>query len=86
MLFRSLGVPVIVSRTKIDSFYFNDSTVRFFESENVDDLARCMLQLAQDQPLRSQLVKNGLAYTKQNGWDVKQRDYLRLVDSMIAEP
>ena len=81
--FLSLGVPVIVSRTKIDSFYFSDSTVKFFESENVDDLARCMLQLAQDQPLRSQLAKNGLEYAQENNWDAKQQDYLRLVDSMV---
>jgi glycosyltransferase involved in cell wall biosynthesis len=81
--FLALGVPVIVSRTKIDSFYFNDSTVKFFESENVDDLAQCMLQLAQDQPLRSQLAKNGIEYAQQNSWDVKQQDYLRLVDSMV---
>ena len=81
--FLALGVPVIVSRTKIDSFYFNDSTVRFFESENVDDLAQCMLELAQDQPLRLRLAKNGLEYAQRNSWDVKQQDYLRLVDSMV---
>lgn len=81
--FLALGVPVIVSRTKIDSSYFNDSTVKFFESENVDDLAQCILQLAQDQPLRSQLAKNGLEYAQQNSWDVKQQDYLHLVDSMV---
>lgn len=80
--FLALGVPVIVSRTKIDSSYFNDSTVKFFESENVDNLAQCMLQLAQDQPLRSQFAKNGLEYAQRNSWDVKQQDYLRLVDSM----
>src|SRR5271157_3064107 len=80
--FLALGVPVIVSRTKIDSSYFNDSTVKFFESENVDDLAQCILQLGQDQPLRSELAKNGLEYAQQNSWDVKQQDYLHLVDSM----
>lgn len=81
--FLALGVPVIVSRTRIDSSYFNDSTVKFFESENVDDLAQCMLQLAQDQPLRSLLAKNGLEYAQRNSWDVKQQDYLRLVDSLV---
>jgi glycosyltransferase involved in cell wall biosynthesis len=83
--FLALGVPVIVSRTKIDSFHFTDSTVKFFESENVDDLAQCMLQLAQDRPLRLQLAKNGLEYAQQNSWDVKQQDYVRLVDSMVRK-
>ena len=82
--FLALGVPVIVSRTKIDGLYFSDATVKFFESENVDDLAQCMLQLAKDQSLRSQLVKNGFEYSQKNTWDVKKQDYLRLVDSLIA--
>jgi len=81
--FLALGVPVIVSRTKIDCSYFGESTVKFFESENVDDLARCMLQLVQDQPLRSEFAKNGLEYAQQNSWDVKQQDYFRVVDSMV---
>ena len=40
MEFMSVGVPVVVSSTKIDRFYFNDSVVRFFESGNVDALAQ----------------------------------------------
>jgi len=83
--FLALGVPVIVSRTKIDSFYFNDSTVKFFESEDVEDLAQCMLKLAFDPLLRSWFARNGLEYTQQNSWDVKQHDYFRLVDSMVEE-
>ena len=39
MEFMSLGVPVVVSSTKIDRFYFDDSVVRFFESGNADALA-----------------------------------------------
>ena len=31
MEFLSLGIPVVVSSTKIDRFYFNDSVVRFLE-------------------------------------------------------
>jgi hypothetical protein len=42
-----------------------------------------MLELAQDQPLRLRLAKNGLEYAQRNSWDVKQQDYLRLVDSMV---
>jgi len=81
--FLALGVPVIVARTKIDSFYFNESTVKFFESENADDLAQCMLQLAHDPLLRSQFARNGLEYAQENSWDVKKHDYFRLVDSIV---
>ncbi len=43
--FMALGVPIILSRTKIDSYYFNDSIVTFFDPENDQDLADSMLQL-----------------------------------------
>ena len=81
--FLALGVPVIVSRTKVDSFYFNNSTVKFFESENVDDLAECILQLAHDPLLRSKFAKNGLRFAQQNSWDVKKQDYFCVVDSLV---
>lgn len=81
--FLALGVPVIVSRTKVDSFYFSDSTVKFFDSENVDDLADCILQLAHDPLLRSKFAKNGLRFAQHNSWDVKKQDYFRVVDSLV---
>ena len=40
MEFMSLGVPMVVSETKIDRYYFDDSLVRFFESGNPKALAR----------------------------------------------
>src|ERR1035438_6606049 len=42
MEFMSLGIPTVVSSTKIDRFYFDDSVVRFFESGNVDALSDAM--------------------------------------------
>ena len=48
MEFMSLGVPLIVSNTKIDTFYHDDSRVRFFESENEADLGDAMLELWSD--------------------------------------
>jgi len=43
--FMALGVPVIVSRTQIDSFYFDDSVVKFFDSKDEESLAEAMLEL-----------------------------------------
>jgi len=80
MEFMLLGVPVIVSRTAIDSYYHDDSTVRFFESENVSDLAASMLQLWREPTLRAQLAANAHEYIRKNDWSEKKFDYLRLVD------
>lgn len=84
MEFMAGGVPVIVSRTKVDSFYFNDSVVRFFNPGDEDDLAAAMLELMQNRGLREKLVRNGHEYVLQNNWDIRKQNYLRLVDSLIS--
>lgn len=79
----ALGVPVIASRTKIDSEYYTDSLVKFFASENVEDLANSILLLYQNAELRNQLVDNGAKYVQASNWDTKKQRYLALVDSLV---
>ncbi|MES2693316.1 MAG: glycosyltransferase, partial [Verrucomicrobiota bacterium] len=83
MEFMSLGVPVVVSQTRIDRFYFDDSVVRFFESGNVDALAAAMLEVLSDAALREQMVANALAYSARHSWMLRKADYLRLVDELV---
>lgn len=82
MEFMSLGVPMVVSETKIDRYYFDDSVVRFFESGNVPALAAAILEVLQNDRLREQLVANASAYAARNSWEVRSQDYLKLVDSL----
>jgi len=82
--FMALGVPVLESRTKVGTYYHNESRVKFFESENVDDLARCMLLLIRDPQLRNRLVSNASEYVKENNWPVRKHEYLQLADSLVA--
>ena len=81
--FMSVGVPVIVSRTKIDTSYFDDSLVMFFDSDDAEQLAAAMLKVYSDPVLRNRLRANGLEYARQNCWTTRRRDYLDLVDSLI---
>jgi glycosyltransferase involved in cell wall biosynthesis len=83
MEFMSSGVPVIVSGTKIDKFYFNDSVVRFFESGNEDDLAEAMTCLIKNPELRENLVRNASQYILGNNWNSRKQEYLDLVDSLL---
>lgn len=62
--FMAAGVPVIVSRTKIDSLYYDESKVKFFESENESDLANCIVMLQHNPQLRSRLVENANAHIR----------------------
>jgi glycosyltransferase involved in cell wall biosynthesis len=82
MEFMSLGVPVIVSRTKVDSYYHDDSRVRFFESENSLDLANAILLLRRDPKLRELLATNASAYIRSNNWNEKKILYLQLVENL----
>jgi glycosyltransferase involved in cell wall biosynthesis len=82
--FMSLGVPLIVSRTKVDTFYHDDSMVRFFESENESDLADSMMLLWRDRQLRTQLSTNAFRYVRENSWQARQHDYLSLVDALAS--
>jgi glycosyltransferase involved in cell wall biosynthesis len=84
MEFMSLGVPVVVSRTQIDQFYFNDSVVCFFESGNVAALAAAMLQVLRDGASRRRMVARALDFSRQHSWESRKADYLSLVDRFSA--
>jgi glycosyltransferase involved in cell wall biosynthesis len=84
MEFMAMNVPVVASRTRIDEYYFNDDIVEFFESENADDLANKILGLMHNPARRSELVKNGAKFIALNSWDVKEHEYLDLVDQLVA--
>lgn len=85
MEFMSQGVPVVLSRTKIDNFYFDDSVVRFFESGDVQALAAGMKEVIQNKMLRDSLVAGGYRYVDLNSWDRRKAEYLQLVDSLSTE-
>jgi glycosyltransferase involved in cell wall biosynthesis len=80
--FMASGVPIIVSKTKVDQYYFNESLVKFFEPENVEDLAEAMLTMIRDKSLRDRLSKNGLEFAKKASWNEKKVEYFELVDSL----
>ena len=85
MEFMSQGVPVICSRTKIDSYYFDDTAVRFFPSGDVPALAEAMTDLIRRKDLRDSLSARGYEYVARNSWDVRKQDYLDLVDSLSVQ-
>lgn len=82
MEFMSLGVPVVVSSTKIDRFYFTEDVVRFFESGNPDAMAAAMAEVLRDRPKREAMVARARTYAAQNSWESRKAGYLRLVDDL----
>lgn len=84
--FMALGVPVVVSRTRIDSLYYDDSTVHFVEPENEIDLANAILFLRNSPAYREQLTLNASRYLLQHNWMRRKTDYLNLIDSLVPLP
>jgi glycosyltransferase involved in cell wall biosynthesis len=82
MEFMAVGVPVVVSATKVDRHYFNDSVVRFFESGNFNALADAMTELLRDEEKRRSQVREAFDYVSRNCWDLRKQDYLALVDNL----
>jgi len=85
MEFMSQGVPVIVSRTKIDTFYFKEGVVHFFPSGDSLAMAQAMLDVVNDKNLRESLIAQGYEYVERNGWDQKKKEYLDLIDALSTE-
>jgi glycosyltransferase involved in cell wall biosynthesis len=82
--FMMLGVPIIVSRTRVDQLYFNDAVVRFCEPGDVADLAEAMLALIENTALREKLSSAGRTFANKNRWELKQGLYLDLVDELCG--
>ena len=88
MEFMSQGLPVVLSRTRIDQMYFDNSVAAFFESGNASDLARAIRQVLGDPGYRQQLSERGRAYARANSWETMRHVYLGIVDrlTMTAIP
>jgi len=78
--FMACGVPVIVSRTRIDAYYFNDSLVRFFESGDPDDLARAMLSVYEHRAEHGAWARRAYDFAVRNSWQERSTDYRNIVD------
>ena len=81
MEFMSQGIPVVASRTKIDSYYFGDSAVIFFESGNSEDLADKVIGLFGDSDKAAALGARGIEYVASNNWTTRRNDYFRIIDA-----
>jgi glycosyltransferase involved in cell wall biosynthesis len=83
MEFMAMGVPVVVSRTRIDQYYFHESLVQFFDSASVEDLAAKILDLVRDPSKRDALRDRGTKFIQENNWEVMKHLYLDLVDGLM---
>lgn len=81
--FMAMGVPIVASRTKIDTKLYDDSLLFYFESENEDALAEAVVALYRNAALRHRLVLNGCSYIEKNNWTSRVPQYAELVKDIV---
>jgi len=83
MQFMACNVPVIVSKTRVDSYYFNDSIVSFFESENEHDLADKIVFLHDNAGYGKTQASKAKEFISKNNWNHKKHIYFDIIDSLL---
>lgn len=81
--FMTMGVPVIIPDTAIDTYYFNNSVAKFFRAGDEQDLADAILLMIRNPVLRETLVRNATDFVEVFRWDANQGVYVDLVDSLV---
>lgn len=83
--FMAAGVPLVVSRTRIHQFYYDDGLVNYYDDDNEDQLAANILNLRNNPSLRQQQVSAALKYVEAHNWAQEKSQYLAIVDSLVAK-
>jgi glycosyltransferase involved in cell wall biosynthesis len=76
--FAMAGLPAVVSKTKSDQIFFDDSMVMFFEPENERQLADCILKLKDDPYLRKSLSIKANSIFKTVNWDNHKIEFVNI--------
>ena len=74
-----LQIPVIAPRLQIIKYYFDETMVKYFEPENIEDLARCILELYENPDERKELVKDANKFIQKHNWKEQERVYFDLL-------
>jgi len=80
--FMACGVPVIVSRTKVDAHYFNDDVVRFFSPGDAADLARSMIWAYDRRGRHDAWLSRAIEFARLNSWQKHAGDYLDIIEDL----
>jgi glycosyltransferase involved in cell wall biosynthesis len=84
--FMACGVPVIISRTRVDEHHFNASLVRFFTSGDDAELATAMLEAYRDRrgfQIRAQAAQK---FAIAQSWQQRGGEYRAIIDAIVDRP
>ena len=79
----ALRKPVIITRLKPVARQFNESCVKLFEPGDVEDLARCILELYLDPQRGRELAENAYKRFEQLCWGHEKKKYVQVVHDLV---
>ena len=74
--FMAMGVPVVVSDSAVDRYYFTDRVVTFFKGNDEAHLAECVLEMIQDTAKREAQVKRADDFVRTFDWEAPKERIL----------
>jgi glycosyltransferase involved in cell wall biosynthesis len=82
--FMACGVPVVVSRTKIDAYYFSDTVVSFFTPGDETHLAEVLLEHYTQRSNHAGRIEAARELAMLYSWQERAGDYRNLIESLVA--
>jgi glycosyltransferase involved in cell wall biosynthesis len=80
--FMACGIPVVMARTRVDSRYFDESVVRFFDAGNPESLAEALLRDFARPDERGARAERAAGFVSRVDWASKLPSYLQIVDGV----
>jgi len=80
----SLGIPIVVSRTKGHNYYYDSSLVKFFEPGNKACLAEAVIDLYKNEAERNALKINSRSFIEKYGWQNTKKTYVQIVRNLLC--
>lgn len=80
----SLERPVIVPCTKGIKDYFDNESMCFFESGNVESLARAIFEVYSNPKRVAYILSRGIATNKKYRWELQRQHLLKLVTTLLG--
>ena len=84
--FMSLGIPIVISRTKAHFYYYSTDMVRFFEPSNAKDLAEALISLLKSPTQRQKLVENSTVFINKYSWQKSTKmTYIDIIRKLTTD-
>ena len=74
-----LGVPVVAPRLDVIARYFDNTMVRYYEPENVEQMADSIVELFHDREERERLARMAFTFYQEHNFKVQADRYLDLL-------